>query len=206
MPTLSGIYQQLSNGTPASINSGFTEPNAAPTAGTGRTLLEIKGLLPTMDDANGAQPGQVLAGKTYWGLNNGNWGPQTGTMPVMSTVTSTLTPTQGTLPTAIPDGCYTNSSIAGSSKLLPQYIISGVTIYGVAGTLQSPATCTSTTNAWNSCVANYVFNHCTAICQGRVDPPPPQPTCVQSCSAGMRSYPENLKEAACNTSSPKLGC
>jgi hypothetical protein len=35
-----------------------------------------------MDNSNGAVPDHVISGRTYWGLVNGNWGKQTGTLPV----------------------------------------------------------------------------------------------------------------------------
>jgi hypothetical protein len=43
------------------------------------TLDEMMGKAPVVDDANGASVGDVVAGKTFWGLRSGEWGPRTGT-------------------------------------------------------------------------------------------------------------------------------
>jgi hypothetical protein len=43
------------------------------------TLDDIMAIAPAVDDTNGAAPGDVLNGKTYWGLRtDGTWGAQTG--------------------------------------------------------------------------------------------------------------------------------
>ena len=43
------------------------------------TLNDLVGAAPAADDTDGAASGEVLAGKTYWGLSSGAWGPQVGT-------------------------------------------------------------------------------------------------------------------------------
>jgi hypothetical protein len=44
------------------------------------TLDDIMGIAPAADNTNGAVPGDVLQGTSYWGLRtDGTWGPQTGT-------------------------------------------------------------------------------------------------------------------------------
>ncbi len=78
MPTLQGIYQQLLDGTPATSSGPFQEPSGGPDAGTGHTLAEIAAKLPA-PDTNGAAAGDVLSGKTFWGLRtDGTWGLKTG--------------------------------------------------------------------------------------------------------------------------------
>ncbi len=79
--TLEDIHDRLEAGT-AGTQSTFTEPAAGPGTGTMHTLNEIMAQAPAADNANGAQVAEVLAGKTFWGLNvlSGEWGPQTGTL------------------------------------------------------------------------------------------------------------------------------
>jgi hypothetical protein len=79
MYTLEQIYNRINNGATANKETAFKEPSSGPTAGTGHTLNEIMGKLPALDDTSGAVPGNVVAGKTYWGLTSGQWGLQTGT-------------------------------------------------------------------------------------------------------------------------------
>lgn len=76
--TLEDIYNRLNAGT-AGSESTFTEPSSGPGTGTMHTLNDIMGTAPDVHDADGAAPGEVLAGKTYWGLRSGAWGPQVGT-------------------------------------------------------------------------------------------------------------------------------
>jgi len=79
MYTLEQIYNRINNGATADKMITFTEPSSGPTAGTMHTLDEIMGKAPVVDDANGASVGDVAAGKTFWGLTSGEWGPRTGT-------------------------------------------------------------------------------------------------------------------------------
>jgi hypothetical protein len=80
--TLADIYNRLKDGAPGA-KSAFSEPTTGPTAGTGHTLDEVMAVAPAADDANGAYPSEVLAGRTFWGLNAADlaWGPLTGTRP-----------------------------------------------------------------------------------------------------------------------------
>ena len=104
MVTLEQIYERLNAGTAGNKMTSFTEPGSGP-ASTGHTLDEIMGKLPALDDASGAVPANVVAGKTFWGLTGGQWGLRTGTMP---------TPVD--------------------TDLLPENIKQGVNIFGVEGT------------------------------------------------------------------------
>ena len=104
MYTLEQIYDRLNAGTAGTKMTSFTEPSSGP-ASTGHTLDEIMGKLPALDNANGAGPGNVTQGKTYWGLTSGQWGMKTGTMP---------TPVD--------------------TDLVPENIKQGVSIFGVVGT------------------------------------------------------------------------
>jgi len=76
--TLEDIYNRLNAGQ-AGSESTFTEPSTGPGTGTMHTLNDIMDAAPDVDDAGGAAPGEVLAGKTYWGLKSGAWGTQAGT-------------------------------------------------------------------------------------------------------------------------------
>jgi len=81
MPTTEQIYNWLDTGTIGFPTTGFKEPAAGPTAGTGRTLGEILNRLPFPDDANGARVSDVLQNKTFWGLRtDGTWGLRSGTL------------------------------------------------------------------------------------------------------------------------------
>lgn len=75
--TLTDIYNRLNSGTSGS-GSVFTEPAAGPTSGTGYTLNQIMGVAPSLDSTNSAVAEDVVAGKTFWGLSSGEWGPLTG--------------------------------------------------------------------------------------------------------------------------------
>jgi len=78
MYTLEQIYDRLNTGAAATKNPTFTDPSSGPTVGTMHTLDEIMGKAPVAN-ANGASVGDVVAGKTFWGLRSGEWGPRTGT-------------------------------------------------------------------------------------------------------------------------------
>jgi len=77
MYTLEQIYDRLNTGAAATKNPTFTDPSSGPTVGTMHTLDEIMGKAPVAN-ANGASVGDVVAGKTFWGLRSGEWGPRTG--------------------------------------------------------------------------------------------------------------------------------
>jgi hypothetical protein len=82
MVTLEQIYDRLDTGAADTKMTSFTEPSSGPGTGTMHSLDEILAIAPAADQANGAAPGDVLNGKTYWGLRtNGMWGQQTGTLP-----------------------------------------------------------------------------------------------------------------------------
>lgn len=75
--TLENIYQRLRNGS-AGSQSTFNEPAVAPGTGSMHTLNDIMAAAPVLDNTNGATSEDVLAGNTFWGLSNSEWGPQTG--------------------------------------------------------------------------------------------------------------------------------
>jgi hypothetical protein len=128
--TLEGIYNRLNAGI-AGSPSTFTEPASGPTAGTGHTLDEIIALAPAADDTNGAVPGDVLTGKTYWSLRtDGTWGTQAGTMPNRSAVVYT----PGTSDQTVAAGYHNGSGhVVGDGDLVAGNIRSGVNIFEVAG-------------------------------------------------------------------------
>lgn len=78
--TLADIERRLAFGEVGSKRTGpFVEPTSGP-ATTGPTLDQIMALAPH-PDAAAAVPNQCLAGRTYWSLDPGAWGPSGGTMP-----------------------------------------------------------------------------------------------------------------------------
>jgi hypothetical protein len=138
MPTLTGIYDQLVNGTVSPPAASFQEPATGPTAGTGRTLGEIQGKLPAPDNVHGAATGQVLSGKTFWGLTGGEWGRQTGVMANNGGITITPGTTDQPIAAGYHDG---TGRVAGDPALVSSNIPMGVTIFGVAGTRKRPWGC-----------------------------------------------------------------
>ncbi len=132
MYQLEDIYQRLNNGTVGSKRSGaFTEPVSGP-GSTGHTLDEVMGKAPQTDNTNGAAPGEVLNGKTYWGLRTGSgWGLQTGTVSAGSNVSGA----NGSKTFTIPNGLYTGNKTATANdpNLISGNIRSGTTILGVSG-------------------------------------------------------------------------
>jgi len=77
--TLDALYNRLDTGeTGTKRGAGFAEPTAAPVP----TMYDLNALMekmPAVDATNGAAPGDVASGKTYWGLTETGWGPRTGT-------------------------------------------------------------------------------------------------------------------------------
>jgi len=78
--TLEDIYNRLNDGT-AGSPSTFSDPSVGPDTATGHTLDQVMEKAPKKDDTDGAEIGDVKAGKKFWGLNaaSGEWGVQTGT-------------------------------------------------------------------------------------------------------------------------------
>ncbi len=124
--TLDDVYNRLDAGT-AGSQSTFTEPAGGPTAGTMHTVNEIMDKAPEMNDTSGAAAGDVMAGKTFWGLlSGGGWGLQTGSL-------ATQTPDSATVNQAA--GYYNAFDLSTvDTDLTAANIKCGVTIFGVAGT------------------------------------------------------------------------
>ncbi len=131
MPTTSDIYNRLDTGAAINIQGTFQEPGAGPTAGTGKSLIDIQGKLPMPDNTNGATMADVLSGKTFWGLRtDGTWGLKTGSLSSRDNVTGG----NGLLNFAIPDGYYSGrTATANDTNLATGNIKSGATIFGVGG-------------------------------------------------------------------------
>jgi hypothetical protein len=130
--TLEDIYNRLDSGADGA-QSTFTEPGVAPGTGTMHTLNETMAKAPAEDDANGAVPGEVLTGKTYWSLRtDGTWGTQTGIAAAGNDVDGP----DGSKTFNIPDGLYSGKTCtANDLDLQAGNIKSGVNIFGVEGTL-----------------------------------------------------------------------
>ena len=109
----------------------FTEPTTAPGTGTMYTIDEIMGVAPTADNTNGAALGDVILGKTYWGLrSDGAWGTQIGTMPDNGAVSIMPQTSDQTIAAGYHNG---SGTVAGDADLVPNNIRSGVNIFGIAG-------------------------------------------------------------------------
>jgi hypothetical protein len=117
MYTLESLYNRLDTGAEGSKRGAtFAEPAAAP-GSTMVTLDQIMAKLPALDATNGAAPGDVLSGKTYWGLTAGGWGPRTGTgasaaVPKTGQTTSDATGDDGNLKKGVawPNPRFTDNS------------------------------------------------------------------------------------------------
>lgn len=81
MYSVTDIYNRLDTGAAGSKRGGaFTEPTSGPTAPASRTLDEVMGKAPAVDDTDGAAAAEVLRGKRVWGVRSGEWGALVGTM------------------------------------------------------------------------------------------------------------------------------
>jgi len=89
------------------------------------------GKAPALDDANGAMPADVPSGKTFWGLKDSAWGPQTGTMPNVGAQSITPGVAAQTISQGYHDG---TGSVAGDADLSAGNIVFGIQIFGVTGT------------------------------------------------------------------------
>jgi hypothetical protein len=133
--SLEDVYQRLTSGA-AGSQRAFTEPTVAPGTGTMHTINDIMAAAPEQDDDTGATASDVAPGKTFWGLTDGEWGLQTGSMPVGSDVLGE----EGSLTIDIPDACYSgNTTTARDADLLAENIKSGVEIFGVTGAVPEGA-------------------------------------------------------------------
>jgi len=128
MYSLDDICNRLSTGA-AATPTPFNLPPSGPTD-IGCSLNDVMGRAPIKDNANGAQPSEVLNGKQYWGLTNSHWGLQTGTQPNHGAVVYTPSSTDQPIAT----GYHNGSIIKGFPNLRPENIKQGVTILGVTGT------------------------------------------------------------------------
>ena len=127
--TLQDLYNRLTTGT-AGAQSVFTEPTTAPGTGTMHTLNEIMAAAPALDNTHGATSTQVLSGQTFWGLRAGQWATQTGAMPNNGAVTFVPTTTNVTISAGYHNG---GGYVQGDSDLAAANIVSGTSIFGVAG-------------------------------------------------------------------------
>ncbi len=133
MYTLEDIFNRLDSGATGSKRDGaFVEPGVGPVAGTGKTLDEVMGKAPAVDDDDGAGVANVLAGKTFWGLlSGGGWGLQTGTL-------SAQTPTNTTVEQ--PAGIYEAFNLSTvDADLVSGNIKKDVVIFGITGTADVPS-------------------------------------------------------------------
>ncbi|HNW33837.1 MAG TPA: DUF1566 domain-containing protein [Candidatus Ozemobacteraceae bacterium] len=132
MFTLEDIYNRLNLGTAGIRRSGaFTEPGAAP-GSTMHTLNDIMNKAPAID-AQGASSSEVVAGKKFWGLVSGSWGPRIGTMPNVGA--QTITP--GSSSQVIFQGYHDGTgTVAGDANLVTGNIRAGTTIFGISGKTQ----------------------------------------------------------------------
>ncbi|MCP4699677.1 MAG: DUF1566 domain-containing protein [Gammaproteobacteria bacterium] len=131
MYTLQDICNRLDSGTAGVKRAGaFTESAATP-ATTGCSYDDVMTKAPATDNPTGAVPADVIAGKTFWGLLSGNWGPQIGTAVVGANVSGG----NGLKTFTITDGIYSGgkTATANDTNLVAGNIKSGANIFGVTG-------------------------------------------------------------------------
>ena len=156
--TLENLYQRLVNGTDGT-QSTFTEPSVAPGTGTMHDINALMAAAPLGDDVDGAATADVLPGKTFWGLTNGEWGQQTGSMPIESNVTGA----DGSITFAIPDGYYASrTATAQDSDLVAGNIMNGVDIFGVTGSIPTGSDVTGADGAISFAIPDGYYSSNTA--------------------------------------------
>jgi hypothetical protein len=132
MYSLEDLYDRLDTGaagsdpsTPPNTTRAFGEPTTGPTGATMKNLNEIMVLMPEVDDSNGAAVGNVLQGKTFWGLTSSGWGLKTGTLDQQ-------TPTANSVSQAA--GIYDAFDLSVvDPDLAAGNIRAGVSLFGVSG-------------------------------------------------------------------------
>ncbi|MCP4347349.1 MAG: hypothetical protein GY795_17730, partial [Desulfobacterales bacterium] len=144
MYKIDDIYNRLNSGAAGAKRSGaFAGPVSGPGSAS-RTLDEVMGIAPAADDTNGAATGNVLSGKTFWGLSSGQWGPQTGGMANNGAFALSC----GAGDQGVTAGYYSGGTLTGDADLLTANIRSGVNIFGVAGDSDVVNTGTGDAVAW----------------------------------------------------------
>jgi len=143
MYNIQDICNRLDSGAAASKQT-FTQPTSDPADLSYCTLNDIMNKSPVVNDAHGAIPAEVLAGKTFWGLTSGHWGPQTGTLTVQTPDNTTVNQ---------PAGRYDAFNLSTvDTDLVSGNIKSGITLFGVTG--DSNVVDTSSGDAVASDIAN----------------------------------------------------
>jgi hypothetical protein len=83
MYTLQDIHDRLDSGATAGTPGALSQPATGPTVVSGLPSIDdIVALLPVVDNTNCAAPGDVVSGKTFFGLCGTSWGARTGTASV----------------------------------------------------------------------------------------------------------------------------
>lgn len=80
MYSIDEICQRLKSGAEPNLTP-FSGPTSGPGASARCTLNDAMAVAPKKDKVSGAQASEVLLGKSYWGLQEEQWGTQTGIMP-----------------------------------------------------------------------------------------------------------------------------
>ena len=126
MVSAQDVLSRLQAGTNAPPRAGaFAPPAAGPTAGAMPTLNEIMAAAPATNAA-AASPGDVLAGKVYWGLVESDWGARTGALAPRA-----LSPDSDT----VQEGYYAATTLpAVDTNFVAGNVKKNVAIFGVTGT------------------------------------------------------------------------
>lgn len=158
--SLEDIYQRLVNGT-AGTQSIFTEPAVAPGTGSMHTLNDIMGAAPALDNSNGAVAAEVLSGQTFWGLTNGEWGLQTGSIATRSNVSGA----DGDKTFNIPNGYYSgNTATCNDSDLVAGNILASAEILGVTGSIAAGSNVSGADGSKTFNITDGYYSSNTATC------------------------------------------
>lgn len=124
MYKIQDLCDRLESGATSSKQT-FTEPTGVPVDSSRCTLNDLMDKSPAADDTQGATTAEVLAGKTFWGLNSGYWGLQTGTLTIQIPNNTTVNQ---------PAGNYLAFDLSSvDTDLTSGNIKSGITLFGVSG-------------------------------------------------------------------------
>ena len=133
--SIEDICQRLKSGAEGELKA-FQGPASGPQESKRCTLNEVMKAAPKKDETSGAQPGEVLSEKMYWGLRAEQWGLQKGEM--LNQGAQTYIPS--TEPQKIAAGYHNGEGrVQGDEDLKADNILNGIELFGVIGNHKCPA-------------------------------------------------------------------
>jgi len=165
--TFDDIYNRLSSGTDRAKTVAGSAPSGA-ISPTDHDLNEIMQVAPALDDNTGAGLGDVISGKTFWGLKNGvGWGTLTGAIKNIEITSSDLSTS-----TEFSAGVYPAFNLQDiDSDLTADNIKRGTVMFGLEGgyvPLSRPNGVAKTTGEANLKCVDLMHNHLLSSCEGNI--------------------------------------